>query len=804
MTSTRNRRIARFTAVLLTSVLWPAVAQAQDAAPPAAEEQPVPADAAPADTAAGEAGSINDIVVTATRQSQSVSRVPISIAAYSKELMDQQGVRRVDDIARLTPGVQFGRNNFGIQTSISIRGIASNSGSSTTGIYIDDTPIQVRVIGNSSGNAYPAVFDLDRVEVLRGPQGTLFGTSSQGGTVRFISPSPNFDKLSVYSRAEVGITKNGAASYEAGAAAGAPIIEDKLAFRISASHRRDGGFVDRIPYPGGAGPEPAEKNSNFFETTVLRAALGFKPTEDITITPSVYYQNLRLNDTGAYWMLPSDEANADYVNGNGKKGTNTDWFVLPSLKIEADLGAVSLFSTTSYFHREEDGLYDYRVYSSNVFGYRGIDQFDLFRRGYDDLGTLYNRQRNFTQEIRLQSNSSTSWLNWVVGAFYTRNVQTAHQDIQTTEYWFEQLVGVSPEVAFGFPLYQGKYSYFDNFRTVDTQIAGFGEATAEIFDGFKLIAGIRYGQNKLDYHTDFEGPAQGGSGSFNGQQKQSPATPRFGVSWQVDPANLLYATAAKGNRIGGVNRSVPTNSEACRASLSALGLSQAPKTFNSDDLWSYEIGSKNRIGPARIAASAYLIKWKGTIRSVSVPNCGFSFFTNLGDATSKGFDLQLDVQPTAGLNLTALVGYNQATFDETFAFPGSATNVITKGYTLGGSPWTVTLQGQYDFAGPGGHDYYVRSDFTFRSRNSRYPSTTYDPSSPPTIYDPRLPLDPATYNLNLRAGVRMGIVDASVFVNNATNESPVLGVGHDSLRGQVFTADPVRPITGGLTVSVRY
>ncbi len=779
-----NSPMVRFAGLLLTSTaIWPAVSYAQSA----------------------EIGA-DEIVVTATRQAQSISRVPISIAAYSQAQMDQQGVRRIDDVARLTPGVQFNRGTFGLGTSVSIRGIASTAGSATTGIYIDDTPIQVRTIGNSSANAYPAVFDLERVEVLRGPQGTLFGVSSQGGTIRFITPSPNFDSLSVYGRSEVAITKNGAPSYEFGVAVGAPIVEDKVAFRVSGFHRRDGGFVDRIPYPADAGPQRAQNDSNSVETTVLRGALAFRPVEGLTITPSLYYQSLKSNDSPAYWVALSDPKNARYVSGNGSPGTNTDWFVMPSLKVDADIGAVSLISNTSYFYRKEDGAYDYRVFNANTFGAGNNNIYSVFAMpGYNDLGTLFNRQSNFTQEVRFQSNNPDSALSWVVGGFYTRNKQRSHQDIQVNRTTFEAITRRTIESQYGgISPYLGRYIYVDNFWTTDQQLAAFGEASLEVFEGFKLIAGVRVAQSKLDYYTDRNGPALNGPGFDEGSLKETPITPRFGISWQVDPANLFYATVAKGNRIGGVNRTLPANTQACRDSLSALGVTGgAPKTYDSDNLWSYEIGAKNRIGPLRIAASAYVIKWKDIIRSVNVPGCGFSFVTNLGEATSRGFDLQVDAQPFDGLQLTAMVGYNKATFDKTFAFAGSTSNVITKGYTLGGNPWTVTLQGQYDFTGPGNLDYYVRSDFTFRARNSLFPSSTYDPAFP-ALYDGTLRLDPSLYNLNLRAGIKLEHFDISAFVNNATNESPLLGLGRGGRTGQIYTANPIRPLTAGLTLSARY
>src|SRR4030081_998696 len=167
---------------------------------------------------------LSEVVVTATRREERLQDVPISVSAFSQEKIDAQGLRDIDDLTRLSPGIAFQRNGNGSSANyndensdINIRGIDSQAGTSTTGIYIDDTPIQSRHIGFGAVNAFPALFDLDRVEVLRGPQGTLFGAGAEGGVVRFITPQPSLTKDSGYARAEVGTTEHGGMSYEAGA-----------------------------------------------------------------------------------------------------------------------------------------------------------------------------------------------------------------------------------------------------------------------------------------------------------------------------------------------------------------------------------------------------------------------------------------------------------------------------------------------------------------------------------------------------------------------------------------------------------
>ena len=170
-----------------------------------------------------EGATVEEIVVTATRQEQNLSKVPLSVAAYTQEKLDKQSIRNFQDVARVTPGVTFSRGARGNASgsSLSIRGISSGSGTATVGVYIDDTPIQQRP-GNpySASNAYPKIFDLARVEILRGPQGTLFGVGSEGGTIRFITPDPSLDSYKVYARTEMAFTQSGDPSFEGGVAVG--------------------------------------------------------------------------------------------------------------------------------------------------------------------------------------------------------------------------------------------------------------------------------------------------------------------------------------------------------------------------------------------------------------------------------------------------------------------------------------------------------------------------------------------------------------------------------------------------------
>src|SRR6202044_3911263 len=293
--------------------------------------------------------------------------------------------------------------------------IDSQAGSGTTGIYIDDTPIQARALGLNANNTLPAVFDLNRVEVLRGPQGTLFGAGSEGGTVRYITVQPSLTQSSVYAKAETSYTEGGAPSYESGVAAGIPVIDGVFAVRVSAWYGRVGGCID------GVDPttlEVVDKNANYDETTVLRVAALWQPNDALKVSPSILYQNGHRNDVTIYWPEYSDPSSNRYVSANPTARPEPDLFYLPSLNVQAEMGPVRLISTTSYFDRREisgyDGtLYNLGYYQSQIPAYgnaAGLAAFPLLDgtgvhlpaglTDYRAPASVTNTQRNVTQEFR--------------------------------------------------------------------------------------------------------------------------------------------------------------------------------------------------------------------------------------------------------------------------------------------------------------------------------------------------------------------------------------------------------------------
>lgn len=796
--------------------------------------------AAAADSPSSEV-TLDEVMVTAQRRAETLTKVPISVAAFSQEQMDQRGITTIDDLARVTPGITFTRadgRNAGA-SNIAIRGIASTVSTSTTGIYLNDTPIQTRIIGAgaSNFNAFPAVFDLERVEVLRGPQGTLFGSGSMGGTVRFITQTPSLNSYSAYGRAEVSTIDGGGNGYEGGGAFGGPLIEGTLGFRVSGLMRRGAGYVNRVNTDPNPGDPPlavfdndpstpptilprrdsirfvTEKNSNFSETEVATASLLFAPTESFDVTGNFYYQSQSFNDTNMFWRALSDPDENDYNQGAAIGQPSNDKFILPSLTVNWDLGPVALISNTSYFDRDQDATNDYTAFESALWA-----GFWTFPVGMAAPTTQINTQRGWTQELRIESTNNDSALTWVVGAFWQRYRQESKQFVEDRflPALFQDVTGAPFALVFGQGLADGRYTFKqDSVIAYDEQLAGFAQVDFRPIDSLTLTVGARYAETKFDATAYYEGPVVGPPVNDTGSVTENPVTPKFGVSYQMTQDNLLYATAAKGFRVGGYN---PQVGLPCIPLLASLGYAPSPGnptgrpgTYDSDSLWSYEIGSKNVIGNGRaqLSASVYHIDWSNIQQGVGLASCGFAFTTNLGKAESQGFDLEGSLRVGSGLMLGTAIGYNKARFKETvYGGPAATVPLVSDGDAIPGAPWTVTFNGQYDFAFAQ-RDAYVRFDYEYRSQGPANTSGLNTDNRSPVLppLDPEVAVRaPSTSILGLRAGMRFGGADVSVFARNVLNENPFVVRGDLSFGGPPhgYTAQTVIPRSYGVTATYRY
>jgi iron complex outermembrane recepter protein len=781
-----------------------------------------------------DSGALEEVVVTATRRQERLQDVPITVTAFSQEKLDAEGLHSIDDLTRLSPGVAFQRNgmssagNYNDEGSdINIRGVDSTAGTSTTGIYIDDTPIQTRHIGFGSINAFPALFDLDRVEVLLGPQGTLFGAGAEGGVVRFIAPEPNLTKTTGYVRSDVSVTDGGSPSYTEGAAVGAPIIDDVLAFRASVSYERDGGWVDRANYtlsPNALVPTPTpiyngttDPNSNWQETTTARLAVTWKPMDSLEITPSIYYQRLYINDTAAYWVSLSDPSANIYRNGNAGTNPSDDPFTLAAIKVKWDLGFAQLFSNTSFYDRNQKATSDYTQYLRATWSYYGVYPNTFPAAGDRGYALFEDDQRNFYQEFRLASTDSDSRIQWNAGLFFSHLKENVPEAIYDNNLNAEVLAytGGNPAVPVctstqpcpGGLIFNGPV---DN--VVDKQIAAFGDLTFKFTDTLKATVGLRV--SRVDYTGSVweTGPFLGTTIVTQSSDTEKPVTPKAVITWQPDHDNMLYVSASKGFRPGGPNVGVGS---ICDTNLTALGLSAVPGKYSSDSLWSYELGSKNSFfdHTLQIDASVFYIDWNNIQQNVYLPDCGEQFTANLGKAKSEGGNIDVLYRPIEALTLDLQAAYTDARLTKTScagsltyngttcAGAGGATAapIASNGDALLGAPWTFTSSAEYKFGEWEGRTPYLRLDYQ-HSTAQKSLLQGQDPNN--ALYDTTLPGLPIVNNLSARAGLRFNGIDLSVYGNNLTNAHPLMFEARDiayTPTDTLYFGRGTRPRTIGLT-----
>jgi iron complex outermembrane recepter protein len=772
-------------------------------------------------------GALEEIVVTATRREESISKVPISITALSQDALDQKGIRDFSEMVRFTPGVSIDTSGT---NAISIRGISSSGGAGTTGIYIDDTPIQMRALGFNPDDTLPKTFDMDRVEVLRGPQGTLFGAGSEGGTVRYIMTQPSVTQDSTYARTELSYTQYGQPSYEGGIAHGGPIVDNVLGFRASVWYRYDGGWINRVDDTTGA---VTEKNANYMGAFAARFAMLYQPADNVKITPSFMFQNKQQHDISTYWPAYSNPSAGQFNDATPERIPIPDVYYLPALKMQIDFAHATFISNSSYYHRNETDSYEGTVY--DLAYYQAVGWPNSLYPGAPALGcgptsaattepcswypllnasgihlppgftnyvtpnTMTNQQRTWTQEFRLQSSDTDSRWKWTVGTFWSLAQELSIEQLndQNIDSFFSYLYGPAntPDSLFG-PYYscngQGtpqpaQYPipncdiYYNYNKSYDRQLAGFGEATYKLTDRLSLTAGGRYarmGFSLNHYSNGYEnygpannyGPISNPGPEIGGSTKEHAFTPKVGLSFQADDNDLYYTTYAKGFRPGGYNPPLPP--VFCSAGLVAEGFpsGESPPTYNSDDTQSYEIGSKNNFADRfKIATSVYYIKWQNIQQNVYVPgNCGLQFTDNLGTAVAKGFDLQADAVVGGGLSVEASVGYTSARFTKTSqgnrAVDGDAiSGEAAINYSPGTNPPWTIAVGPQYDFRAFEHDAFVRADWEYTSRNP-WLAPVQDPNS--SQFNPNAYTLPATSFTSLRAGIKLGGWQVSLFCDN--------------------------------------
>jgi iron complex outermembrane receptor protein len=773
--------------------------------------------------AAQPSAELEEIIVTAQRREEAIDKVPVSMTAFSQKTMDDLHIQSLGDLATIVPGVDIPPQNGAgnANSDIAIRGIFSNGNAPTTQIYIDETPIAIRNLGAAgpTGSFFPTIFDLDRVEVLRGPQGTLFGSSAMGGAIRFITPDPNLQEASGYSKLEIADTDHGDPSYTAGVAYGAPIVQGTAGYRVSGWFNSAGGFIDAAdPFTG----QIVKHDANSSDSFGGRAALTILPTDGLKITPSVFVQHKHSDDVSAYWGAP-DLGNR--VSGDSPSQPATDSLTVLSLAIEYELPGMVLRSDSSYLDRWFDVYND----STNLIEafYAGQPAF-AGQPGFPALSPAFRiwteqrgGTRGWSQQLRLTSSEAESPIKWVIGVNFHRAVENNEQLITPDLSPLTEAIAGIPSLPFfmNIPNYVVNghtYNGYANFFATDEQEAVFGDVTVNLTKKLKANIGLRVEHSAVeDQQQIIAGPLNGVtfSNAVLPDELQNPITPRFGLTYQYTDSDMVYISAAKGYRSGGGNAAT-TQSSTCLQSLGALGLTSSPATFNSDSLWTYEVGAKDQHFNGRLATqvSVFYVDWTNIQTNIFLPSCDQSFTTNRGRAVVQGFDAQLSAIPFDNLKLGANVSYTEGYYPNAqLGAPvagvapllnGAGDKLGAGGEGFGSSvlPWSASAQAEYSWSVDAlwsGARSYFRADYRWLDGQ---------PSGNPHVAN-FFPLEnelrnPAYSTVNLRLGLTRFGLDLSVFVNNATNSNP-------RLNGQTFTTsfyyfDAIRPLTAGLTALYRF
>jgi outer membrane receptor protein involved in Fe transport len=669
---------------------------------------------------------VDEIVVTAQKREQSIQDIPLSISAVSGATLDALGADSFADYARTVPGLSFidagpagGRGNAGgSQRQISIRGISSDAGTDVVGFYLNETPITF---------SDPRVFDIERVEILRGPQGTLYGSGSVGGTVRIITKQPDFDNFEARIRGEVSTTKSGGENYQGDALVNIP-LSDKAAARISAYYQDDSGFIDNT-FNG-------EKNINDSSAVGLRTTLLFEPTDKLSISPMFWYQKTKASAPPVYSTLQGD-LKASFQLDTPQR----EEMVFASLTAEYDLGFAELVSATAYYDLKARVRDDFSALIQGIFGSPQL------------LFPLDNNvpAEQFVQEVRLASPGDTA-LNWIFGGYYSDRKSRFDQFGESPG--FDQITGIPVD----------DLMFAGDALLKQQQIAVFGEVSYDIVDDLTATVGMRYFDAKTTDDRTQRGLFIGAPAidEVSGVTKSSDSgiAPKASINWRASEDQTFYATVARGFRPGGPVRQIPTF--LCGADLASFGFdpNDPPKTYEADKLWSYEVGAKTSWMGNRLVVNAagYIVDWKNAQQTVNLA-CLFPFTYNTNSATSKGIDLEINFAVTEGLTIDASLGYVDAKLSE------DAVNLnATEGESLLFVPeWSYSLGAEYAAPVGANMDLVIRADW-------QYVGKRYDNFAANVLVSGAQNILDAYDIINLQARLVAESWSLGLFVENLTDE----------------------------------
>ncbi len=724
----------------------------------------------PADTATSRverSDLLQEIVVTAEKRTSTVQDTPISMTALSGDLMQQQGITDISGIIQAVPGVSQRTAGSG-QTELEMRGLSSSGGAApTVGFYLDDYPLSPPAAAlNGKVVIDPDLFDVNRVEVLRGPQGTLYGSGSMGGTVKLVTNDPKFNVFEGAVEAVGSGTTGGGFNRGGNLMLNVPVIDDRVAMRVVLTDKYTDGWINRIvlgqdfpvptnPGPCGPGwpgctrgdvtavtPEAVVPRVNWELLQGGRVELLAQPADGLKINATAMYQKISMGGYDEYDLPPGipDEHFQPFNNDE----PFYDEFRLYGLTVTYDLSFAELTSASAYYAREENQTSDVSEALYSVVGLFGASIPEFYQIPFNETDST----EQFSEEIRLASTGSGP-LQWIGGVFFSK-----FESIFTEYNASAPLAFISVGGAAANPtgiIYQAHNPYQMK------QYAAFGEGTYALTDNLKLTAGVRYYKydSRADEETSGFATDSGNAGvtlnSFT--QSNSGANPKVTLSYEQNHDFTLYGTIARGFRPGGINQQIP--SSICTIS---------PETYSPDSTWNYEVGEKSRMLDSRLVLNAdvYYIRWAQVQQVVNQP-CGYPLSVNAGDAASYGPEIEFTALLTPQLTLTfsgtythsALTSVNPAV---TAVDPSLASGLpilnIPKYTETTSLTYTTPVSETYKFEAR------VNNSYVGESTDIEYTYATL----------------PAYDLVGLRCGLVSNKLSGYVFADNLTNTHAELGI----------------------------
>lgn len=607
---------------------------------------------------AADDSGLAEIVVTAEKYNSTIQNTPISLSALSgRQLMDQ-GITSVEEIARDVPGLSTRSAGPGL-TEYEARGLASNGGAApTVGFYLDEIPLSPPALSQSGKVVIdPDLYDVDRVEVLRGPQGTLYGSGSMGGTVKVITNQPKLGVFEGSVEGTVSNTEGGGSNGSGNFMLNLPIGET-LALRVVGSDLYRSGWIDLVALgpPTAQNPwfqlgVPTQGNvTRVPPVSVIhdanderlwggRVSLLFKPSEDFSILLTDFEQRMALGgydlvDGSPTGASPSNVTHAHYEVFPLREGLH-DSISIYGLTINANLGFADLTSATSYFDRLNWQTQE----ASESLYYSNGGAAPLVPVPYSEV----DPSRQFSQEIRLTSHD-TDRLHWVAGAFYS-SLHSVWQELSSSP------ANASPQTPDG--------SYFTSYNPYTVkQTALFADGSYKLDAHWKLAAGVRW----YDYKSEQDEFSWGLDAPYPNPQvapvqvtkaADHGVNPRINLSYEPDGDLNLYATIAKGFRPGGANQILPSGPP--------INCQAGTLSFGPDSVWNYEIGEKARLFDnwLTINSDVYYIKWNGVQQVITLP-CGYQYYNNAGDGRSFGPELEVNAKLSDHWSMTLSGAYTDS------------------------------------------------------------------------------------------------------------------------------------------------